>query len=138
MEKSGATDFLAALIVKKSTAIVSEDALSILYSLQLSKSNLKSLYSKIDLIGCLTKFMHYSSYKSRAYAVMLLKSMAELSLTLGFARGDQEGGEDPTIGCQFSVTMVMLQEMVQTGVVVKLCMVLQVEWGEDEGKGRRR
>ncbi|CAI9760882.1 unnamed protein product [Fraxinus pennsylvanica] len=94
METAGTAEFLASLIVKKtveaSLAEVSEDvielrrasdeALSILYHLQLSGSRLKSLLqNNIELIDSLTSIMQSGSYDSRVYAVMLLTSMFEVA-----------------------------------------------------------
>lgn len=78
MEKSGAAEFLAALVVgaEDSTA---EEALTVLYSLQLSENSLKALASRSEFINRLTRSMQSSSYESRAYAVMMLKSMAEIA-----------------------------------------------------------
>jgi hypothetical protein len=55
-----------------------DDALSILYSLQLSESGLKALNSN-EFVESLTLIMQHGSYESRAYAVMLLKSMLEVA-----------------------------------------------------------
>ncbi|XP_022864028.1 E3 ubiquitin-protein ligase PUB23-like [Olea europaea var. sylvestris] len=94
METAGTAEFLASLIVKKtveaSSAEVSEDvielrrasdeALSILYNLQLSGSGLKSLLrNNIELILSLTSVMQSGSYDSRVYAVMFLESMFEVA-----------------------------------------------------------
>ncbi|KAI3472079.1 hypothetical protein Pfo_029115 [Paulownia fortunei] len=93
METVGAAEFLASLIVKKtiqaSRAEVSEDlselkkaceeALSIIYSLQLSESGLKSLTVNGEFVESLTRFMQCGGYESRAYAVMMLKSMLEVA-----------------------------------------------------------
>ncbi|CAA2984095.1 E3 ubiquitin- ligase PUB23-like [Olea europaea subsp. europaea] len=94
METAGTAEFLALLIVKKTveacSAEVSEDvielrrasdeALSILYNLQLSGSGLKSLLqNNIELILSLTSVMQSGSYDSRVYAVMFLKSMFEVA-----------------------------------------------------------
>ncbi|KAI3447409.1 hypothetical protein Pfo_004074 [Paulownia fortunei] len=92
MESAGTAEFLVSLIVKKtletSRAEVSEDlsdlqkacdeALSILYSLQLSESGLKALNNG-DFVESLTLVMQCGSYESRAYAIMLLKSMLEVA-----------------------------------------------------------
>ncbi|KAL0410183.1 UNVERIFIED_CONTAM: E3 ubiquitin-protein ligase PUB23 [Sesamum latifolium] len=53
-----------------------EEALSILYGLQLSESSLKSLTND-EFVEALTRAMQSGSYESRAYAVMLLQSMLE-------------------------------------------------------------
>ncbi|KAH6798907.1 plant U-box 23 [Perilla frutescens var. frutescens] len=90
MESAGAADFLAALIVGKFPGPSSsdedlsdyrktcDDALSIIYSLQLSESGLKTL-NNAEFIETLTLIMQQGSYESRAYAVMLLKSMLEVA-----------------------------------------------------------
>jgi hypothetical protein len=92
MEAVGAADFLASLVVKKtleaSRAQESEDlldsrkacdvALSILYSLQLTESGLDAL-NHGEFVESLTLVMQQGSYESRAYAVMLLKSMLEVA-----------------------------------------------------------
>ncbi|KAK4414759.1 E3 ubiquitin-protein ligase PUB22 [Sesamum alatum] len=91
METAGTAEFLASLIVQKSLQAsrdevseeslselrkACEEALSILYSLQLSESSLKSLTSD-EFVESLTRVVQSGSYESRAYAVMLLKSMLE-------------------------------------------------------------
>lgn len=92
METMGTAEFLASLIMNKtheaSRAQVLEDSseltrishesLSILYSLQLSESGLKSL-NNTEFIESLTRMMQTGSYESRAYAIMLLKSMLEVA-----------------------------------------------------------
>ncbi|CAI9766402.1 unnamed protein product [Fraxinus pennsylvanica] len=94
MEKAGTAEFLASLLVKKimeessieesedlseSTRIIDE-ALTILVHLQLSESCLKSLLKNNgnQFIESLTHIIQSRRYKSRAYAVMLLKSMFEV------------------------------------------------------------
>lgn len=86
MEEAGAADFLASLIVNKTIPSSSdqsikscEDALSILHTLQLSESGLKSLAATPNFIDCLITLMQSVSYESRAYAVMMLKSMADVA-----------------------------------------------------------
>ncbi|KAK4396589.1 E3 ubiquitin-protein ligase PUB22 [Sesamum angolense] len=91
METSGTAEFLASLIVQKTLQAsrdevseeslselrkACEEALSILYSLQLSESSLKSLTNN-EFVESLTRVMQSRSYESRAYAVLLLKSMLE-------------------------------------------------------------
>ncbi|KAL1549260.1 E3 ubiquitin-protein ligase PUB23-like [Salvia divinorum] len=78
MEKSGAAEFLAALVLGASVE-TSEEALTILYSLKLSESALKSLASRSEFIACLTRLMQSPSYESRAYAVMMLESITEVN-----------------------------------------------------------
>ncbi|KAK4487554.1 hypothetical protein RD792_005799 [Penstemon davidsonii] len=92
LESVGAPEFLASLIVTKTIesrcAEVSEhlselnkacdEALSLLYTLQLSEAGLKSI-AKEELIESLTTVMQSGSYESRAYAIMLLKSILEVA-----------------------------------------------------------
>ncbi|OMO82575.1 hypothetical protein CCACVL1_11888 [Corchorus capsularis] len=94
MESSGAVEFLASIITNFESTVAEEslidfefesvrptdEALSILYNLQLSESALKNLMGKNgDFIATLTKVMQRGSYESRAYAVLLLKSMVEIA-----------------------------------------------------------
>ncbi|XP_075509163.1 E3 ubiquitin-protein ligase PUB23-like [Primulina tabacum] len=82
METVGTAEFLAFLIVQKTLDLESEStqacevALSILYSLQLSESGMKSI-SNQEFIESLTRIMQRGSYESRAYAVMLLEPILE-------------------------------------------------------------
>lgn len=96
MEAAGAIEFLASVINTTSqdqaSASASEDgslldikspsddALCILYHLQLSAPGLKSLVAKDgEFIKSLTRIMQRGPYESRAYAVLLLKSMFEVA-----------------------------------------------------------
>ncbi|KAK6147306.1 hypothetical protein DH2020_018218 [Rehmannia glutinosa] len=95
METVGTAEFLASLIVKNTLRAsrsessseedfsdlikASEEALSVLYGLQLSESGLKSLTLNGEFLESLTRFMQYASYESRVYAVMMLKSMLEVA-----------------------------------------------------------
>ncbi|KAK6147264.1 hypothetical protein DH2020_018176 [Rehmannia glutinosa] len=92
---AGTAEFLASLIVKNTLRAsrsessseedfsdlikASEEALSVLYGLQLSESGLKSLTLNGEFLESLTRFMQYASYESRVYAVMMLKSMLEVA-----------------------------------------------------------
>lgn len=92
MEAAGAHEFLASLIIGKtleeSRSELSEDSsdltkacdesLAILYNLHLSESGLKTLNTE-RFIDSLTLIMQNGSYESRAYAVMLMKSMLEVA-----------------------------------------------------------
>ncbi|XP_073032844.1 E3 ubiquitin-protein ligase PUB23-like [Primulina eburnea] len=93
MEAVGTAEFLASLIVNKTleayradndsadkseSKLICEEALSILCSLHLSESWLESV-SNQELVESLTKIMQFGSYESRAYAVMLLKSILEVA-----------------------------------------------------------
>ncbi|XP_073052500.1 E3 ubiquitin-protein ligase PUB23-like [Primulina eburnea] len=84
METVGTAEFLAFLIVQKTLDLESESkqacevALSILYNLQLSESGVKSI-SNQEFIEALRRIMQWGSYESRAYAVMLLESILEVT-----------------------------------------------------------
>lgn len=57
----------------------SDEALSLLCHLQLSEDRLKTLFQRnVKLIDSLVRVMQRGNYESRAYAVMLLKSMSEV------------------------------------------------------------
>ncbi|KAK5804008.1 E3 ubiquitin-protein ligase PUB23-like [Gossypium arboreum] len=93
MESSGAVEFLVSIVCNYNPTAAEEsldyefdsirlidEALSILYSLQLSEASLKNLMGKNGVfILSLTRLMQRGSYESRAYAVLLLKSMAEIA-----------------------------------------------------------
>ncbi|KAK4792472.1 hypothetical protein SAY86_022907 [Trapa natans] len=97
IEAAGGADFLAEIICSTSPSSPLEDlsdmdslldvkspreeALSILYNLQLSNAGLKALVGRKDgeFIESLTRVMQRGSYESRAYAVMLLNSMFEVA-----------------------------------------------------------
>lgn len=89
IQASSAPSVLSSLIVKKtvelSRAPESEDlkilcneALSILYALDLSESTLKAL-ATVDFVDSLTDTMQCGSYESRTYAIMLLKAITEVA-----------------------------------------------------------
>ncbi|KAF7851930.1 hypothetical protein BT93_L1643 [Corymbia citriodora subsp. variegata] len=99
MEAAGAADFLATL-VKNETSVSSsildesspnsrsfevttrllDEALAVLYHLQLSEASLKNLVGDDGVfIDSLTRIMRSGTIESRAYAVMLLKSMFEVA-----------------------------------------------------------
>ncbi|CAH2056851.1 unnamed protein product [Thlaspi arvense] len=96
MEAAGAAEFLASLLHFDTAAAgeeyedgfnysnqfttASDEALSILYNLRPSEDTLKSLAAKNpNLVDSLTVAMQNGSYESRAYAVMLLKSIFEVA-----------------------------------------------------------
>nr|GMD88027.1 E3 ubiquitin-protein ligase PUB23-like [Ipomoea batatas] len=85
MENAGVAEFLAGIIItsnadnnnNKETSST-DDALYILHNLGLSEDGLKSILGHdAQFIESLTRVMQRGSYESRAYAVMLLKSMME-------------------------------------------------------------
>ncbi|CAI9765911.1 unnamed protein product [Fraxinus pennsylvanica] len=97
MESVGVAEFLASLIVERigesslrevedsvfddTTTRKNDEALSILHHLQLSEAGVKSLmrYRNGEFVKSLTRIMLRGSYESRAYVVMLLKSMFEVA-----------------------------------------------------------
>ncbi|XP_050216771.1 E3 ubiquitin-protein ligase PUB23-like [Mercurialis annua] len=85
LESAGAVDFLAATIknVHESDefATASDEALSILFHLKMSESKLRYLISKNggEFLESLMQIMKHSSYQSRAYSTMLLKSIFEVA-----------------------------------------------------------
>ncbi|KAH0729011.1 hypothetical protein KY289_000199 [Solanum tuberosum] len=92
MESAGAMEFLAFIINNNNSNEVFEEeeegfmstkdeALSILYQLKLSEQGLKSLImsGNGEFIESLTCVMQHGSYESRAYAIMLMKDMFEVS-----------------------------------------------------------
>ncbi|PPR98988.1 hypothetical protein GOBAR_AA21687 [Gossypium barbadense] len=84
MESSGAVEFLVSIVSNNDSTVAEEstidEALSILYSLQLSEAALKKLMAKNgDFVVSLTRVMQGGSYESRVYAVLLLKSMVEMA-----------------------------------------------------------
>ncbi|KAL2464071.1 E3 ubiquitin-protein ligase [Forsythia ovata] len=97
MESFGVAEFLASLVVEKINELSigeiadsmfdelttrrTDEALSILHHLQLSEAGLKYLmsYRNGEFLESLTRIMQCGSYESRAYVVMLLKSMLEVA-----------------------------------------------------------
>ncbi|KAH0764314.1 hypothetical protein KY285_000185 [Solanum tuberosum] len=88
MESAGAMEFLASIINNSNEMFEEEgfmsiknEALSILYQLKLSENGLRSLIMTRngEFIESLTRVMQHGSYESRAYAVMLMKDMFEVS-----------------------------------------------------------
>ncbi|XP_055818911.1 E3 ubiquitin-protein ligase PUB23-like [Solanum dulcamara] len=88
MESAGVADFLASIINNSNEVLDEEgfmstkdEALNILHQLKLSEHGLKSLIlsGNGELIESLVRVMQHGSYESRAYAVMLMKDMFEVS-----------------------------------------------------------
>ncbi|KAF7818859.1 E3 ubiquitin-protein ligase PUB23-like [Senna tora] len=91
IESAGAVDFLASIVLSHTTTSSSfddmdgfdlktrpaDEALSLLHTLHLSESGLNTLltFKHGDFIPCLTTIMQRGFYESRAYAVLLLKSI---------------------------------------------------------------
>lgn len=98
LESAGAVEFLASLIandndenaVSSSSSendesfdfarSASDEALSILHNLHLSETVLRSLIDRNgEFVDSLTRVMRQGSYDSRAYSIMLLKSMFDVA-----------------------------------------------------------
>ncbi|XP_022925148.1 E3 ubiquitin-protein ligase PUB22-like [Cucurbita moschata] len=95
MEAAGAVEFLVGVVCNSITiessfpdfafddplANLGDEALSILYKLQISESGLKFLLANNGgiFVTTLTKFLQNGTYGSRAYATMLLQSMFEVA-----------------------------------------------------------
>lgn len=93
LEAAGAVEFLASIVsnanlvaleaashVEIDFVSASSEALSILYCLQVSEAGLKSLVGKNgEFIKSLTRVMQGGEYESRAYAVLLLRSMLRVA-----------------------------------------------------------
>ncbi|GLT90141.1 hypothetical protein SLE2022_080880 [Rubroshorea leprosula] len=91
IEAAGAVEFLAAIVINSNSMEESsedgvdstgptDEALSILYNLQLSEAGLKNLLGKnSDFVECLTRVMQRGTYESRAYAALMLKSLTEVA-----------------------------------------------------------
>ncbi|KAK9289551.1 hypothetical protein L1049_007707 [Liquidambar formosana] len=91
VETSGAVEFLASVVNATNAVAVTEtsdgefdvtkasdEALSILYHLQISEGNFKNLVND-EFIESLMRVLRCGNYESRAYAVLLLKSMFEVA-----------------------------------------------------------
>ncbi|XP_042503235.1 E3 ubiquitin-protein ligase PUB23-like [Macadamia integrifolia] len=77
LESAGVVEFLASIINIEDHGTIDE-ALDILYHLQISEVGLKNLING-KFMETLFLVLEQGSYRSRAYAVMLLKSMFELA-----------------------------------------------------------
>jgi hypothetical protein len=81
IESSGAVDFLASLVKNSNHTVgACDEALSVLFSLQLSESALKSFtfVKNGEFFESLLKVLQAGCYESRAYAVLLLNSILEV------------------------------------------------------------
>ncbi|OVA07158.1 U box domain [Macleaya cordata] len=97
IESAGAVEFLASIVRTNNYTVlvedntgdeaavdqiirVSDEALSILYYLQISKTGLKNLLGKnFEFVEVLMQVLRRGSYQSRAYAALLLKPMFEVA-----------------------------------------------------------
>ncbi|XP_042477026.1 E3 ubiquitin-protein ligase PUB23-like [Macadamia integrifolia] len=86
LESAGAVDFLASIVANdegtSGTRSSDEEALYILYRLQISEAGLKKLLIRRsngeDFVKTLMRILQHGTYQSRAYAALLLKSMFEV------------------------------------------------------------
>ncbi|CAL5357237.1 unnamed protein product [Camellia sinensis] len=83
LEESGAVEFLASIIRKNEFTIVEtkEEALYLLHHLETSELSRKKLVNSDngEFIGGLIHVMNCGSYQSRAYAIMIMKSIFEVA-----------------------------------------------------------
>ncbi|CAN0847522.1 E3 ubiquitin-protein ligase PUB23 [Linum grandiflorum] len=91
IESAGAVDFLASVVVANSDSVTaqfeegspSEEALSLLHGLHLSQPVLKALVNNSknnnEFVDSLTRVMQRGTYESRAYAVLISKSIFEVA-----------------------------------------------------------
>ncbi|KAG9134651.1 hypothetical protein Leryth_000982 [Lithospermum erythrorhizon] len=81
IESAGVVEFLVSIINNakdREDVKPCEEALSLLYNLKLSENGISFLFGgHSEFVGSLISVMQRGSYESRAYAVMLLKSMFE-------------------------------------------------------------
>ncbi|KAF6160248.1 hypothetical protein GIB67_019017 [Kingdonia uniflora] len=84
MEAAGIVECLASIVTSSTpgmeNGVASDEALSILYSLQISVSGLKTLVGKsCGFLESLVQILCHGSYQSRPYAILLLKMMFEVA-----------------------------------------------------------
>ncbi|CAA0818796.1 E3 ubiquitin-protein ligase PUB23 [Striga hermonthica] len=79
MENAGVHDFLASLVVNEpyGSKKVREEALAVLFALQLSESGLEFLAQNPEFPQALARLLPHASYESRVHAVVILKSVLE-------------------------------------------------------------
>lgn len=88
IEAAGAVDFLATTVKSYGSSLTevdiddgsdlataSDEALSILYHLNLSESYLKKLVNDDEFVGSLVQLLKHGNYQSRAYATVILMSI---------------------------------------------------------------
>ncbi|KAG2686727.1 hypothetical protein I3760_09G021000 [Carya illinoinensis] len=141
MEAAGAVQFLASIVCNTNYSAseqVSDDgldftsasceALSILHNLQVSEACLKSLTGKNDeFISSLIRVMQRGNYDSRAYAVLLLKSMFEVA----------EGMQMINLRTEFFIEIVQVlhdQISQQASKAVLKLLIQLCPWGRNRTK----
>ncbi|KAJ4972188.1 hypothetical protein NE237_005287 [Protea cynaroides] len=79
LEYAGAVEFLASIVTNECSTS-SDEALDILYHLQISESGLKNLITiNGDFIGTLIRVLQHGSFRSRENAALLLKSVLKVA-----------------------------------------------------------
>ncbi|KAJ4971651.1 hypothetical protein NE237_004750 [Protea cynaroides] len=79
LESAGAVEFLASMVTNECSTS-SDEALDILYHLQISESGFKNLITRNgDFIGTLMRVLQHGTFQSRSYALFLLKSLLKLA-----------------------------------------------------------
>lgn len=150
VEASGAVDLLASLIKKSksktgekeqegilindgmesSTNTATDEAVNILYSLQISERSLLHLIERNDhddFIESLTTILRRSNYRSRAYAILLLRSLVS---AIAPARSTSFGQE------LFEEVVSVLRDQISRQATMAALQVLGVlgPWGRNKVK----
>jgi hypothetical protein len=129
MEAAGAVEFLASIVSSTTVEEASSgDALSILYSLQLSEAALKILIGKNgEFIKSLIRIMQRDSYESRAYSILLLKSMMEVADPMQMIRLETEFFVE--------IVQVLHDQISQQATSAALKLLIQLSpWGRNRIK----
>jgi hypothetical protein len=129
MEAAGAVEFLASIVSSTTVEEASSgDALSILYSLQLSEAALKILIGKNgEFIKSLIRIMQRGSYESRAYSILLLKSMMEVADPMQMIRLETEFFVE--------IVQVLHDQISQQATSAALKLLIQLSpWGRNRIK----
>ena len=129
MEAAGAVEFLASIVSSTTVEEASSgDALSILYSLQLSETALKILIGKNgEFIKSLIRIMQRGSYESRAYSILLLKSMMEVADPMQMIRLETEFFVE--------IVQVLHDQISQQATSAALKLLIQLSpWGRNRIK----
>ncbi|KAE8125208.1 hypothetical protein FH972_020041 [Carpinus fangiana] len=129
MEAAGAVEFLASIVSSTTVEEASSgDALSILYSLQLSEAALKILIGKNgEFIKSLIRIMQGGSYESRAYSILLLKSMMEVADPMQMIRLETEFFVE--------IVQVLHDQISQQATSAALKLLIQLSpWGRNRIK----
>lgn len=137
IESAGAAEFLASMIINNnnndavnsgSAWEASDEALCTLHNLKLSEAVLKNLIGQNgEFLDSLTKTLQRGSYESRAYAVMMLKSMFEVAEPMRLM----------ALGAQFFIELVqVLKEEIspQASKATVQLLIQLCPWGRNRIK----